>query len=80
MYTTQQDTTHEDYMCMYKGWATKISSCTMTFEDLLCLKSILAELFNSNFNLKQRKYSLKSELNEINVRFECSPQIYLNNI
>jgi hypothetical protein len=23
-------------VCMYKGWATKISPCTMTFEDLMC--------------------------------------------
>jgi hypothetical protein len=44
------------------------------------MKIILAELFSSSFKLKQREYSLKSELNEINVRFEHSPQIYLNNI
>jgi hypothetical protein len=25
----------------YKGWATKTSPCTMTFEDLLCFKTIL---------------------------------------
>jgi hypothetical protein len=27
------------YVCMYKGWATKTSPCTVTFEDLLCLFS-----------------------------------------
>jgi hypothetical protein len=26
---------------MYKGWAIKTSSCTVTFNDLLCLKILL---------------------------------------
>jgi hypothetical protein len=32
------------YVCMYKGWATKSSPCTATFNDLLCFPFLIDPL------------------------------------
>jgi hypothetical protein len=38
------------YVCMYKGWATKTSPCTTTFEDLLCLPFWLTPYYSYTSN------------------------------